>query len=152
MRKSHVISAFAAAAALFLAVGCRSSVDVTTSEGPANPSSKLAWSTDFNAAKADAKKSGKLMMVDFNATWCGPCQQYKQDVFPTAEFSDAAKDYVLVDIDIDQQQDLAQKYQVDSIPDIRILDADGKEVGKVVGYGGAEPLLSELKRAKSVTR
>jgi thiol:disulfide interchange protein len=110
------------------------------------------WFTDFDKATDAAKKSGRLMMVDFNASWCGPCQQYKTEVFPSQAFKDATKDVVLVDIDIDTHSDLSGKYQVSGIPDIRFLTPDGKEVGRAVGYGGTDRLLEALDQAKSKLR
>src|SRR5690348_11680376 len=84
-----------------------------------------AWSKNLSQAQALAKKTGKLVLVDFNATWCGPCQLYKKDVFPTSEFKAATKDVILVEIDVDQQGSLATKYGVSGIPDIRILSPTG---------------------------
>ncbi len=113
------------------------------------PSSSLkGWHTDFAKATAEAKKTGRLMLVDFNATWCGPCQMYKKDVFPTKAFKDATKDVVLVDIDTDKQPALAKKFKVSGIPDIRFVTPGGREVGKLVGFDGPEPLLEALAKAK----
>lgn len=111
-------------------------------------SAKKAWQTDFAKASAEAKKKGQILLVDFNATWCGPCQMYKKEVFPTKAFKVATKDVVLVDIDTDKQPALAEKFKVSGIPDIRILSPEGKELGKLVGFGGPEPLLEALAKAK----
>ena len=106
------------------------------------------WTSDFAKAQAKAKREGKLLLVDFNATWCGPCQMYRHDVFPTAEFKKATKDVVLVSIDVDKQPALAGKYGVNGIPDIRLVSPSGKAVGGVVGYGGAQPLLAQIAQAR----
>ena len=112
----------------------------------------VGWTSDFAKAQAKAKREGKLLLVDFNATWCGPCQMYRRYVFPTAEFKKATKDVVLVSIDVDKQPALAAKYGVSGIPDLRILSASGKALDGMVGYGGAEPLLGKLAKAKSAKR
>jgi len=106
------------------------------------------WYSDFEKASAESKKTGRLMMVDFNATWCEPCQQYKKDVFPSEEFKQATKDMILVDIDIDDNPELAQRYRVDGIPDIRIISPSGKQVGGMVGYDGSDGLLNQIEQAK----
>ena len=99
----------------------------------------LHWYTNFNDARAVALKSGKPMMVDFNASWCGPCRQYKEEVFNTAEFEAAARKFVLVDIDIDENTDLAKRFKIDPIPDIRFLNAQGSQIAEpVVGYAGLD--------------
>lgn len=111
-----------------------------------------AWKTDLAKAQAEAKKTGKLVMVDFNAAWCGPCKLYKRDVFPKPAFIKATKDVILVDIDTDKQPQLAQKFKVQGIPDIRFLAPNGREVGKVVGYGGEKALLDALAKAKAAIK
>lgn len=105
------------------------------------------WMKDLPAALAKAKKTGQLVMVDFNATWCGPCQLYKQKVFLTAEFKNAAKNVILVEIDTDDQPAIARKYGVNPIPDIRFFSPKGKQVDQVIGYIGPE-LTKKLTSAK----
>ena len=114
----------------------------------ASSGAEPGWYTDFDRAQAEAKKTGRLMMVDFNASWCGPCQMYKQDVFPTTDFKQATKDVVLVDIDIDQNQALAQKYGISGIPDIRFISPQGNQIAALEGYDGADPLLAQIADAK----
>ena len=92
------------------------------------------WRHDLGKALAEAKAKNKLVLVDFNATWCGPCKMYRDSVFPNADFQNRAKDLILVDIDIDQQQALAMNYKVHGIPDIRVISPSGAELGKVVGF------------------
>ncbi len=80
----------------------------------AAPSSKIVWQTDFAKAQAQAKKSGKPMFVDFFATWCGPCKGLEALVFPTPQFTKAARGYILVRVDGDKHPDLIQKYVADA--------------------------------------
>jgi thiol:disulfide interchange protein len=141
MRLRRTLALIALTGAAILATSCGA-------PPPAEPVSTATWTKDLDAAKAEAKKTGKLIMVDFNATWCGPCQEYKKEVFPTAEFAAAAKDFVLVEIDIDEQPKLAQQYNIEGIPDIRMLDSKGAPVGRIMGYAGSEGLLAEMKRAR----
>ncbi len=105
------------------------------------------WTSDLLKAVARGKKEHRLVLVDFNATWCGPCQMYRRDVFPTAAFKKAAKNVILVSVDVDRQPGIAQRCGVGSIPDIRLI-ANGKAVGGLVGYAGPTGLLQELARAR----
>ncbi|KIM31579.1 hypothetical protein M408DRAFT_14813 [Serendipita vermifera MAFF 305830] len=58
-------------------------------------------------------KQGKLTVIDFHATWCGPCKM----IAPT--FEKLSKDYTSVNfvkVDVDQAQEVAQKYSVTAMP------------------------------------
>jgi thioredoxin 1 len=107
-----------------------------------------AWGTNLPAAISAAKGKTNLILVDFNASWCGPCQKYKKEVFRSDEFKKATKEIFLVDIDVDKQAPLAEKYKVSEIPDIRIVTADGKVVGRILGYAGQDGLLKAINEAK----
>jgi thiol:disulfide interchange protein len=122
--------------------------DHTNPQNQPEPHADVQWHTDFDKAMAEAKQTGKLVMVDFNAEWCGPCKMYEKEVFPTAEFKQKAADFILVNIDTDEQADFARKHGVGGIPDIRFFSPDGKEIGKIVGFVGLQGLIAEMDKAK----
>ncbi len=69
------------------------------------------------------------VVVDFNATWCGPCRMLK----PTLEQLAAERgDVEIVGVDIDENMDLAEEYGVFSIPCL-VLFKDGLEAERSVG-------------------
>ena len=72
----------------------------------------------------------KMLMVDFWATWCGPCRM----LAPVIE--DLAQQYegkaVVGKIDVDEQPELAVRYGVTTIPTV-IFFKDGKEIARKVG-------------------
>lgn len=110
-----------------------------------------SWGTNLDAALSESKTTHKLVMADFNATWCGPCQEYNQGLFTTQEFRNEAKNFILVDIDVDKHEDLAAKYGVDGIPDIRFFDSNGAELKHVVGYEG-DQLISDMEEALATSK
>ena len=69
---------------------------------------------------------GKVL-VDFNATWCGPCRMLKPVLDEVA--NDGKK---IVAIDVDEEQDLAVEFGIQSIPCL-ILFENGKEVKRSIG-------------------
>lgn len=78
-------------------------------------------------------KSDKPVMVDFWATWCGPCQMAGPVVDALAD------DYVdkikIGKLDVDANPETAAKFGVMSIPTV-ILFKDGKEIARKVGFAG----------------
>ncbi len=71
-----------------------------------------------------------LVLVDFYATWCGPCKMMHPVI---EEIEKQYEDLKVIRIDVDQQEDLAREYKVMSIPTL-FLFKDGKEVEKVIGF------------------
>lgn len=75
------------------------------------------------------------VLVDFWATWCGPC---KMAAPVLDELSELYKDKILmVKMDVDKNTTTPNKYGIMSIP-TTILFKDGKEVGRQVGFSGKE--------------
>ena len=74
-------------------------------------------------------KSEKKVLVDFNAEWCGPCKMLKPIVDEIAESNDNIK---VVSVNIDDEDELAEEYNIFSIPCLVVIDK-GKEVKRNVG-------------------
>jgi thioredoxin 1 len=87
----------------------------------------VASSADLKKALGAAGK--KLVVVDFFATWCGPCKQ----IAPAfAELSGQHKKVVFLKVDVDQCKDLAASYGVSSMPTFLFL-RNGKVLSKLAG-------------------
>jgi thiol:disulfide interchange protein len=99
------------------------------------PASAVAWRSDLAAALAEARAAHKGVFVDFSASWCPPCIAMKHEVWPNAEVARAINaGYVPVAVDADQNNGLSDRYQVENIPTVLILDADGRVVKRNEGY------------------
>lgn len=105
------------------------------------------WHENLETAVSSSKRSGKPVLVDFYADWCGPCKRQKKEVLANPEYADLMSRFELVGINVDNHGELAEKYGVQGIPDVRILNSDGKQVERYVGYGGVEGTVSQLRGA-----
>jgi thioredoxin-related protein len=105
------------------------------------------WQTDFEAARGEAKKEGKAILMDFTGSdWCGWCIKMKKDTLDQKDFKEfAGKELVLVQVDFPNKKKLSAgqkkandtlkaKYGVQGFPTYVLVDADGKELGRQVGY------------------
>ena len=90
----------------------------------------------------DIIKDSKPTLVDFYATWCGPCKM----MHPILEqLKDKMGDSVtIVKIDVDRHQDLAQLYRVMSVPTL-IVFRDGEVKWRAAGVHTAEDLEVKLR-------
>ena len=70
------------------------------------------------------------VVVDFFATWCGPCKMLGP-VFE--ELSTEINDIKFIKVDIDEHEDLCRKYKVMSVPTLIVFDK-GKEVKRNIGF------------------
>lgn len=73
--------------------------------------------------------SDKPILVDFWATWCGPCMMLAPVLEEIAEENDSIK---VGKVNVDEQPELAQKFKIASIPTL-ILFKEGKQVKKEIG-------------------
>nr|WP_321356698.1 thioredoxin [uncultured Draconibacterium sp.] len=86
-----------------------------------------------------ATKRG-VVLLDFWAPWCGPCKI----IAPTLnEIADSQTDFMVAKVNVDHNQQLAQKFKVRNIPTMLILK-DGKEAGRIVGVKTKRTILKEV--------
>ncbi len=82
-----------------------------------------------------------VVLTDFYADWCGPCQMLE----PVVETLAAETGATVAKVDVDANQRLAQSYGVRGVPTL-VLFADGEQVEEVVGVQGEEQLRSLIER------
>ena len=91
--------------------------------------------------ESEVLKASKPVLVDFWATWCGPCRM----VAPVVE--EIARDYdgtlKVVKLDVDENGSTAAQFGVQSIPTL-LLFKDGKAVQRIVGYRPKDRLLKDI--------
>ena len=85
-------------------------------------------------------KSDKKVLVDFWASWCGPCRMLSPIIDEVAKSTDKVK---VGKVNVDEESDLATKFAVMSIPTL-ILFENGKPVKQIVGVQSKDAILRML--------
>ena len=133
---------------LIVAVSCMIASCGNSSKSEKTDANEAVQLTKEEAqAKISDDTSGKLTVIDFNATWCGPCRAFAP-IFEEAQAT-FADSFEFKSIDIDNNQELAQKYNVEAIPCIVVLDAAGNEVARNVGFMEKEEFTNFLNEAQN---
>ena len=129
----------AAVALVVVLVGCKTQPAAV--QGPpvavqASAAADTLWGTSLPAALQQAQTQSKPVIVDFFATWCGPCKMLEQ-TWADPQVSVVLSGFVTVKIDADEQPALAQQYNVTGLPTVVFLGPDGQEKHRQVGYMAA---------------
>ena len=99
-----------------------------------------AININTNNFQSEVMNSEKPVLLDFWASWCGPCRM----VVPIIEeIGEERSDIVVGKVNVEEQQDLAKQYQVMSIPK-HVVIKDGKVVNRSVGAKSKDEILAML--------
>ena len=84
----------------------------------------------INSQEFDNTIESGVVVVDFFATWCGPCKMLSPVI---DELSGELENVNFVKVDIDQSMDLAQKFKIVSVPTLKVFK-NGEEVDTLMGF------------------
>ena len=97
-------------------------------------------------AMLKAQQENKIIFMDFIAVWCEPCKKMAEEVFFREEVATYFNEkFVCVQIDVDQEKNIAKKYKVTQVPSMIFVDAKGREIRRMLGFTTPYSLLRVAK-------
>jgi len=111
----------------------------------AEDTGKINWQKDSKKAFEEASRRGAPMIIDFWASWCGPCKKMDSDVWPNKSLVETSHHFVCLKVDSDKRGTINTDYRVKALPTIIITDSVGNEMARFVGYTGAASILRAMK-------
>jgi thioredoxin-like negative regulator of GroEL len=112
---------------------------------------KIPWRTDYTSALRESRATGKPMLLDFTAEWCGPCQDMRRTTWSDPAVAQALAGYIPVQINLDTHADLATQFGVSAIPHLTIVGSDGSVVAAEEGELLPEQFRAWLATVTAVT-
>jgi thiol:disulfide interchange protein len=111
------------------------------------PEGSPAFKTSLKSALAEAKKENKPVIAIYSASWCGPCQEMKHKVYPSAAVKAFHDKFVWAYLDADDEAangaDM-KKFGVEGIPHIQFLSSAGKPIDKQIGSSSPGEFVQKL--------
>ena len=92
--------------------------------------------------ESEVLKDNKVVIVDFFATWCGPCQM----LMPVLRKVASERENIdIIEIDVDKAQSLAMRYDIEAVPTM-IIFKNGIEIARIGGFYSKSELDEELEK------
>lgn len=92
--------------------------------------------------EAEAKSSSLPVLIDFWATWCGPCMMLSPVIEEVAKETEGK--VKVCKVNVDEERELAMRFSISSIPTLIVMK-NGEVVNKAVGYREKDKVLELLK-------
>lgn len=90
-------------------------------------------------------KTDKLIMVDFSATWCGPCQMMSPAVSELKKEYEENDKVTIIAVDIDENPEICAKYSVMSVPTFLFIKK-GEVVESIIGAVAKDILVEKIEK------
>ena len=148
MRSSAIgaMSALAAAVAMTAPAAAAPAAAAPAAAQHAAPSpAGIAWRTDVDQALKTASREGRPVLIDFWATWCGPCKQMEAELWARPDVVPLMEKFVCLKVDIDRNPGFTGKFHAEAVPTLVLSDPWGMELARREGYGSPDGYLALLR-------
>ena len=101
----------------------------------------IAWQTDLRSAQAESRKTGRLLLVDFQASWCPPCRLMDRTVWTDRSVAQIIHRHFIAvreDIDSPEGKTDARQFHVQVLPTILVLNSHGMIVNVAQSMGARQ--------------
>lgn len=109
----------------------------------------LAWRTDQDGALGDALAQGRPVLIDFTAEWCAACHELDKETWSHPDVMKELDRYIALRLDMTRNTpetaSLDERWDVQGLPTVIILDSKGKEAHRFFGFRPAEQVLPLLR-------
>jgi thiol:disulfide interchange protein len=109
------------------------------------PAKGVQWVESYEKGLAEAKSQNKIAVIDFFRDGCGWCAEMDRKTFRDPAVVRLSKEFVMVKVDGSKERFAAIRHEVRGYPTVLVLDADGREVTRIVGYRRPADLAADLK-------
>ena len=111
---------------------------------------RIKSSQELDAALAQAKSEGKIVMLDFYADWCVSCKEMEKFTFVNSQVAKTLENLVLLQADVTanniEDKALLKRFNLFGPPGIIFFDKNSQEVGRVIGFEDAKMFNQSLQR------
>lgn len=124
------------------------SVLVVTSQSHGAAGGSIAWQTDYEAAKAAAASTQKVLLVNIHATWCIPCKKLMATTLSDSSLgAEIMQSCVPLSLDADQDAAVIRQWPITGFPTQLFIAPDGRIVNSIVGNVSVATYRAALQKA-----
>ena len=114
----------------------------------------IPWTETFASAREHAKQTGKPLLVDFGASWCGACGELERETFSDPRVVRESQRFINVRVDLSpgqktpEKEQLLASYEQRGLPLVVLHNSDGSEAARVTGFMEADKFLEVMRSTR----
>ncbi len=112
----------------------------------------IQWAKSFDQALKLSADSGKIVMVDFYAEWCGACKQLDSTTYKDKSVIAESRNLIDLKVDTDKSPELSEKYGIRGLPTIVFMDSEGGEITRYTGYMPPKEFIAAMREAQETEK